>query len=61
MPFPRKQSEAVTRRYGRRLTNREIAEAVRRTPPLRRGMSPPAPLRATQAGAAETIVHATAA
>jgi hypothetical protein len=61
MNFPRKQSEAVTRRYDRRLTNREIAEAVRRTPPLRRRMTPPTQLRATQAGAPETVVHATAA
>ena len=61
MTFPRIQPEAVTRRYGRRLTNREIAEAVRRTPPLRRRMTPPTQLRATQVGAPETVVHATAA
>jgi hypothetical protein len=61
MSFPRKQSEAVTRRYGRRLTNREIAEAVRRTPPLRRRMTSLTQLRATQPDAPATIVHATAA
>jgi hypothetical protein len=36
MTAPRRQRDAVTRRYGRQLTNRELAEAVRdRTPPLR--------------------------
>jgi len=36
MTVPRKQSDAMTRRYGRQLTNRKIAEAVRdRIPPLR--------------------------
>jgi hypothetical protein len=61
MSFPRKQSETVTRRYGRRLTNREIVEAVRRTPPLRRRMTSPTQLGATQPDAPETVLHAMAA
>jgi hypothetical protein len=58
MSRSRKQSEAVTLRYGRHLTHREIAEAVRRTPALRRRATPPTQSDVTRALEPELVTLA---
>jgi DNA-directed RNA polymerase specialized sigma24 family protein len=57
MSRSRKQSEAVTLRYGRHLTHREIAEAVRRTPALRRRATPPTRSDVTRALEPEVVTR----
>jgi hypothetical protein len=60
MSLSRKQPEAATLRYGRHLTDREIAEAVRRTPPLRRRTTPPTQPDVTPAANGERVALAVA-
>jgi hypothetical protein len=55
MTLSRKQPDAVTRRYGRQLTNQEISAAVRdRTPP--RGLRTARPTQSAPHGTASTII-----